>query len=119
MFGSGVVSPLAVVNPGWGSYSMGMIANAQGVVAATFENGDAAIVTSLNGQMIFNSFLTDTVASPQLYLNELHSFTPVAQTPVPAALPLLASALGGLGFVGWRRKRSAGRVGGDSRLTPV
>lgn len=119
MFGAGVVSPLAVVNPGWGGYSMGMIANAQGVVAATFENGDAAIVTSLNGQMIFNSFLTDTVASPQLYLNELHSFAPVAQTPVPAALPLLASALGGLGFVGWRRKRSAGRVGGDSRLTPV
>jgi hypothetical protein len=29
----------------------------------------------------------------------------VAQTPIPAALPLFASALGGLGFVGWRRKR--------------
>jgi hypothetical protein len=31
----------------------------------------------------------------------------VAATPIPAALPLLASALGGLGFVGWRRKRAA------------
>jgi hypothetical protein len=32
---------------------------------------------------------------------------PVAATPVPAALPLLATALGGLGFAGWRRRRHA------------
>jgi hypothetical protein len=31
----------------------------------------------------------------------------VAQTPIPAALPLFASALAGLGFAGWRRKRAA------------
>jgi hypothetical protein len=31
----------------------------------------------------------------------------VATTPIPAALPLLVSALGGLGFVGWRRRESA------------
>jgi hypothetical protein len=29
----------------------------------------------------------------------------VATTPIPAALPLLVTALGGMGFVGWRRKR--------------
>lgn len=29
----------------------------------------------------------------------------VAATPIPAALPLLVSALGGLGFVGWRRRK--------------
>jgi hypothetical protein len=28
-------------------------------------------------------------------------------TPLPAALPLFASGLGGLGFLGWRRKRRA------------
>ena len=28
-----------------------------------------------------------------------------AQTPIPAALPLFASALGGLGVIGWRRKK--------------
>jgi hypothetical protein len=31
----------------------------------------------------------------------------VATTPIPAALPLFASALGGLGLLGWRRKRRA------------
>jgi hypothetical protein len=30
---------------------------------------------------------------------------PVAPTPLPAALPLFAAGLGGLGLLGWRRKR--------------
>lgn len=30
---------------------------------------------------------------------------PASPVPVPAALPLLLTALGGLGFAGWRRKR--------------
>jgi hypothetical protein len=33
--------------------------------------------------------------------------TDVSVVPVPAALPLLASGLGALGFIGWRRKRKA------------
>jgi hypothetical protein len=35
------------------------------------------------------------------------STPPVATTPIPAALPLLVSALGGLGFAGWRRREAA------------
>jgi len=31
-------------------------------------------------------------------------------TPLPAALPLFATGLGGLGFLGWRRKRKAQAV---------
>ena len=30
-----------------------------------------------------------------------------AATPLPAALPLFATGLGGLGLLGWRRKRKA------------
>jgi hypothetical protein len=32
---------------------------------------------------------------------------PVGATPLPAALPLFATGLGGLGLLGWRRKRKA------------
>lgn len=34
-------------------------------------------------------------------------FAPIQQTPLPAALPLFASGLGALGFLGWRRKKKA------------
>jgi hypothetical protein len=34
----------------------------------------------------------------------------VAATPLPAALPLFATGIGGLGFLGWRRKRKAQAV---------
>ena len=32
---------------------------------------------------------------------------PVTVTPLPAALPLFATGLGGLGLLGWRKKRKA------------
>lgn len=31
----------------------------------------------------------------------------ISETPIPAALPLFATALGGLGFVGWTRRKHA------------
>jgi len=31
---------------------------------------------------------------------------PVATTPIPATLPLFGAALGGLGFIGWRKKQA-------------
>ena len=31
----------------------------------------------------------------------------ISAVPVPAALPLFVSALAGMGFLGWRRKRIA------------
>jgi hypothetical protein len=34
----------------------------------------------------------------------------ISQTPIPAALPLFATGLGGLGLLGWRRKRKAQAV---------
>ena len=36
--------------------------------------------------------------------------TPVAATPIPAALPLFAAALGGLGLLGWRRNQAMPRA---------
>jgi len=35
-----------------------------------------------------------------------YSITQVAATPVPATLPLLVSALSGIGLVGWRRRKN-------------
>jgi hypothetical protein len=74
------------------------------VCAAVFENGDCGIAVGNGGRTIVNGFLSDTVASAQLYTNELNSFS-AAAVPVPAALPLFATGLAGLGWLARRRKK--------------
>ncbi len=106
LFSSGIASPLSVTNTGWGIFSMGL-ASAGGTVAGSFGNGDAAIVVGHGGKTIVNGFLSDTVASQQLYANELASFT--AGVPEPATWAMM---IAGFGLVGatlrdGRRKRVA------------
>jgi hypothetical protein len=65
---------------------------------------DLTLLTFIDTQGAFNA---------GIYLDEV-SVQPlnVTTTPIPGALPLLASGLGALGLLGWRRKRKA-------RLTPT
>jgi hypothetical protein len=51
------------------------------------------------------SYPTETLFSGDVAISS------VAATPIPAAFPLFASAIGVLGFVGWRRKRSMSSLG--------
>ncbi len=47
------------------------------------------------------------------------AFAPVdSETPLPAALPLFATGLGGLGLLGWRRKKKAAAEKPASILLP-
>ena len=57
------------------------------------------------GRYTFNYIVT--IARGAAFVGNLT----VSPVPIPAALPLFAAALGGLGFVGWR-KRKAARQGG-------
>jgi hypothetical protein len=53
------------------------------------------------------SFAFLAASGPTSIAGTLSLSAAVATTPIPATLPLLMSALGGLGFVGWRRRKSA------------
>jgi hypothetical protein len=46
-------------------------------------------------------------ASGEATITELPGVGDSLETPLPAALPLFATGLGGLGLLGWRRKRKA------------
>lgn len=57
---NGVVSPITLTNPGYGTFSVELAAGTGGVVAGTFETGTAAIVIGNNGKTQLNGFLDDT-----------------------------------------------------------
>jgi hypothetical protein len=52
------------------------------------------------------TFTSNPFALQQVAINQMT--IEGSQTPVPAALPLFATGIGGLGLLGWRRKRKAG-----------
>jgi hypothetical protein len=80
---SGVTNPMSLINPGWGIFSMGLTDTA-GTVAATFPNGDAAIVVRANRRTIINGFLTDTPMFASdgvaLFENEIITTLPLTVT---------------------------------------
>lgn len=81
-----------------------------GVIYSVFMAAQAEVreTTGGSGASIDPNFFIDPSLADQFEIQ----FSPgiqnaVATTPLPGALPLFISALGGLGFVGWRRKRAA------------
>jgi len=59
----------------------------------------------VGGTVAPGNFDSITYESNYLYGNVTVA---VAPTPLPAALPLLATGLGAIGLLGWRRKRKNG-----------
>jgi hypothetical protein len=84
-------SPLTV---GWGGNDVFDTAGTAGWTLHTFD-----LVANSNSTVL--SFNTPEVSG--VGLDDV-SVTP---TPLPAALPLFATGIGGLGLLGWRRKRKA------------
>lgn len=61
------------------------------------------------GDFIAFQFTPSAAVDPQVTFSVLEDSSPLqfrlAATPIPAALPLFASGLAGLGLLGWRRRR--------------
>jgi large repetitive protein len=58
---NGITNPVALTNPGWRVYSLGLTATGSGEVLATFDcSGDAAIVRGNGGRTIMLGYLSDT-----------------------------------------------------------
>jgi hypothetical protein len=75
------------------------------VYTISFELNDNGPLTTFS-QLSTNGDTTDTGGNGIDLLVYAGAGTPVPATPIPAALPLVATGLGALGLLGWRRKRS-------------
>lgn len=110
--------PFAIGTTGWYTFKQQFTDNAGvlAVVLSILDSGDSLV----HQWTLSNpSDLTATVAGGSGYgwidynqfsflaIDNSSLTTDAAATPLPAALPLFASALGAFGFFGWRRKRKA------------
>lgn len=68
----------------------------------------SGLAGSTAGRLAFRYFVTDTNSNGNYIGLDTVSLSSAAQTPIPATLPLLASGLGVVGLLGWRRKRIPG-----------
>ena len=79
LLSAGVTNPMSLTNPGWG-----MEMTERGIVAATFPDGDAAIVIGNKGKTIINGFLSDTPSFASdgvaLFENEIETVLPLTVT---------------------------------------
>lgn len=71
-------------------------------LAAAFSRGEG-----IYGMLIGNGTFATHNGEAVAYSMTFNVSSTVAATPIPAALPLFAAALGGLGFFGWRRKKAS------------
>ena len=75
----------------------------------TDASGIAALLETFStaGTFTVEASTSNGVGLPPITSNDVTVTVNSAATPLPAALPLFATGLGGLGLLGWRRKRKA------------
>jgi hypothetical protein len=92
-----------LTSPGWGVFSTGLTALSGSTVAATFGNGDAAIVVGNGGRSIVYGFLNDTTSSPVVFAGGISQLAGGA-TAVPEPFTVIGSIIGGTAAFRMRTK---------------
>jgi hypothetical protein len=99
--------------PGSGSFSTNASAQLRTLNFRSEQNGSD---TNGNSSFIYymNGFNNIWYTNPPMTVPSFGAISPpsitnttISVVPLPAALPLFASGIGGLGLLGWRRKRKA------------
>jgi hypothetical protein len=92
-----------LTNTGWGTFSTGLTALSGNTVAATFGNGDGAIVVGNGGRSIVYGFLNDTTSSPVVFAGGISQLASGA-TDVPEPFTVIGSIIGGTAAFRMRKK---------------
>ncbi|MEK7429980.1 MAG: PEPxxWA-CTERM sorting domain-containing protein [Pseudomonadota bacterium] len=105
VFDAGIGSPLSITKAGeWDTFSSSLIPTSA-TIAATYSDGTAAILLGNGGRTIWNGFLNDSVASSQLYGNQLSYLAgAISAVPEPATWAMMITGFGLAGSALRRRR---------------
>jgi hypothetical protein len=115
LFGAGYMPGLYAINPLTGAETL--IGGTLEWRSIAFDQNGILYGISLNGPDAADLYIINTLTGAATLVGQVSlgatypdirglGFVPDA-TPLPAALPLFATGLAGLGLLGWRRKRKA------------
>jgi hypothetical protein len=113
LYSGGSAIAFAAPAPGttWDNYSVSLTAAGWTTYAGNQSVGGAAVSAATFQSFLANitalSILADWHNGSDLVGLDTVALNSVSAVPLPASLPLLVSALGGLGFLGWRRRQHA------------
>lgn len=92
-------------NPGWEKFSFGLSPIGNGTVAATYSNGDAAIILGNNGNTIMLGYLSDTPSvKATAFSNVTNTLTTGLAVPISYWWIVLAFVVIAVGVVFTKRK---------------
>lgn len=92
-------------NPGWTTFSLGLSPIGNGTVAATYSNGDAAIILGNNGNTIMLGYLSDTPSvKATAFSNVTNTLTTGLAVPISYWWIVLAFVVIAVGVVFTKRK---------------
>jgi hypothetical protein len=106
LFGSVLVDP---ANSGFAVVGTSLSATTTQLLF-NYTSSDLVIVTFVNGNLQWvggRPGFAFALIPGSVFAGARQGTQPIAQTPLPAALPLFAGGLGVLGLLGWRKKRNA------------
>jgi hypothetical protein len=103
---SGDVAGIKLVAPGTSNYVIFLAQGDSGISLMDSATWDGTTIAGLGLTPGTYEWIYGSLADQTFTLDVI---APTA-TPLPAALPLFAGGLGGLGLLGWRRKRKAHAV---------
>lgn len=118
--GGGIGAPnppgSATLSPSWigSAFKFGATAGPGGIPGNSIAYGEQVEITfaGVPTDFDFAAYIQEVVNGPQRIAFQIQSLpdggsAQALVTPVPAALPLFITALAGLGFFGWRRRKAA------------
>ena len=100
---------VTLTNPGWANFSSNLTALPGSTVAATFSNGDAAIVLGNGNRSIVYGFANDTTTTPRVFRAGIELLAANGTTAVPEPFTIIGTIVGGTAAVRLRRRLKADR----------